>query len=149
LARAERGILHPIYRVLAPIDKPTRRDNLERLPAGLTRIGMTKKRGREARLKSEHATLYPGIEPGAWMPVETLLRHITDLIHHDRSKSGVITGTRLLHEEHFEYRGSSARPEGLPAGSTRLADASVPPGQLDPAGSVAEREPARKRGHQT
>ena len=92
---------------------------------------MTQKRGREARLRAEHAQLYPGIEPGVWMPVESLLRHITDLIHQDPFKAGVITGTRLLHQQHFEYRGSSARPEGLPEGSTRLSDSGAEAGRRD------------------
>jgi hypothetical protein len=88
---------------------------------------MTAKRGREGRLKPEHAALYPGLQPGVWVPVETLLQQVTDLIYRDRSKSGVITGTRLLHDDHFEYRGTSARPEGLPAGSTRLSDSGTAP----------------------
>jgi hypothetical protein len=86
-------------------------------------------RGREARLRGEYAELYPGIEPGLWIPVEKLLRDVTNLIHKDRSKSGVITGRRLLREEHFEYRGASARPAGLPEGSTRLSDAGTEPPQ--------------------
>lgn len=86
---------------------------------------MSTPRGRQARLRSEYAGLYPGLKPGVWMPVERLLSLVTDLIHKDRSKSGVITGPRLLHEDHFEYRGSSARPEGLPAGHTRLSDSSA------------------------
>jgi hypothetical protein len=97
---------------------------------------MTSKRGREGRLKPEHAALYPGLAPGVWFPVETLLRHVTDLIYHDRSKSRAITGPRLLHQEHFEYRGRSERPEGLPAGSTRLSDSGAEPGQ----------EPSTKKG---
>jgi hypothetical protein len=88
---------------------------------------MTAERGREGRLKQEHAALYPGLQPGVWLPVETLLRHVTELIYRDRSKSGVITGTRLLHDEHFEYRGSSARPEGLPAGASRMSDSGAGP----------------------
>lgn len=88
---------------------------------------MTAKRGREGRLKPEHAALYPGLQPGVWLPVETLLRYVTDLIYQDRSKAGVITGTRLLHQEHFEYRGTSARPEGLPGGWTRLSDSGADP----------------------
>lgn len=60
-----------------------------------------------------------------WMPVEKLLSLVTELIHKDRSRSGVITGPRLLHDDHFEYRGSSARPEGLPDGYTRLSDSSA------------------------
>jgi hypothetical protein len=92
---------------------------------------MSQKRGREARLRTEHAQLYPGIEPDVWMPVESLLRHITDLIHQDSSRTGVITGTRLLHQQHFEYRGSSVRPEGLPEGATRLSDSGAEPGRRD------------------
>jgi hypothetical protein len=88
---------------------------------------MTGKRGREGRLKPEYAALYPGLQPGVWLPVETLIRHVTELIYKDRSKSGVITGTRLLHDEHFEYRGTSARPEGLPIRSTRLSDSGTEP----------------------
>jgi hypothetical protein len=90
---------------------------------------MSEPRGREARLRSKYSKLYPGLKAGIWMPVETLLRHITDLIHQDRSKAGVITGTRLLHDEHFEFRGSSARPEGLPEGSTRMSDSGAEPSQ--------------------
>jgi hypothetical protein len=101
---------------------------------------VTQKRGREARLSTEHAHLYPGIEPGVWMPVENLLRHITDLVHQDNAKAGIITGTRLLRQEHFEYRGSSARPEGLPAGSTRLSDSGMEPGRRE----VTETRPAAR-----
>lgn len=90
---------------------------------------MGKPRGREGRLKKQHAKLYPGLTPGAWTPVEKLIQHVTDLIHKDRSRSGVITGGRLLHEDHFEYRGSSARPDGLPEGSTRLSDSGAEPGE--------------------
>lgn len=109
---------------------------------------MNQKRGREARLRPEHAKLYPGLEPDVWMPVETLLRHITDMIHQDRSKAGVITGTRLLHQEHFEYRGSSDRPEGLPAGASRLSDSGAEPSQRGTMEShPAARTPAEKGGH--
>jgi hypothetical protein len=84
-------------------------------------------RGREARLRTEHAGLYPGLRPGVWMPVEKVLQHVTDLLHKDRLRSGVITGRRLLHADHFDYRGISPRPEGLPEGSTRLSDSSAEP----------------------
>lgn len=88
---------------------------------------MTAQRGREGRLKPEHAALYPGLQPGVWLSVETLLQYVTELIYKDRSKSGIITGTRLLHQDHFEYRGSSARPEGLPSGATRMSDSETEP----------------------
>jgi hypothetical protein len=77
--------------------------------------------------------------------VEALIRHVTDLIHRDPSKSRLITGTRLLHQEHFEYRGISARPEGLPARSTRLSDSGAEPSHL-PSVGANDREPAKKRG---
>jgi hypothetical protein len=107
---------------------------------------MTSRRGREGRLKREHAALYPGLEPGVWLPVETLLRHVTNLIHHDRFKSGVITGTRLLHDEHFEFRGTSDRPEGLPAGSTRLSDLGDNPSQPGSSRRDLADGPAKERG---
>lgn len=88
---------------------------------------MTTKRGREGRLKPQHASLYPGLEAGVWLPVETLIRHVTDLIQRDPARSRVITGTRLLHQDHFEYRGISSRPEGLPPGATRLSDSGADP----------------------
>jgi len=84
-------------------------------------------RGREARLREQFAELYPGIDPGGWIPVETLLRLVTDLIHRDQSKSGVINGPRLLRDEHFDFRGASVRPAGLPKGSTRLSDSGAEP----------------------
>jgi len=93
----------------------------------------TPKRGRQARLKPEHASLYPGLKPGIWMPVEDLLRHITDLIHQDRTKAKSITGTRLLHQNHFEFRGISARPEGLPDSASRMSDAGLGPDQVETA----------------
>jgi hypothetical protein len=108
-----------------------------------------KKRGREARLKREHAHLYPGLDPAAWMPVEDLLRHITELIHQDRAKAKVITGTRLLHQGHFEFRGTSARPDGLPSGATRISDSGLEPSELEAApGRVSEpgAEPEGGRG---
>lgn len=105
---------------------------------------MSTKRGREGRLKPQHASLYPGLEPGVWLPVETLIRHVTELIHRDPSKSRVITGTRLLHQEHFEYRGVSERPEGLPSGVTRLSDASVEPSAPPSAAESSERANGRE-----
>ena len=106
---------------------------------------MSTPRGREARLRTEYAGLYPGLKPGVWMPVEKLLRHVTDLIHKDRSRSGVITGRRLLHDDHFEYRGASDRPEGLPEGYTRLSDSGAEPSQPTGSSGLSGREPVKRR----
>ena len=78
--------------------------------------------------------------------METLIRHVTNLIHKDPSRSPIITGTRLLHQEHFEYRGASDRPEGLPTGSTRLSDAGAAPSESPASRESYEGEPANKRG---
>jgi hypothetical protein len=91
---------------------------------------VTPPRGRQARLKAEHAYLYPGIEAAEWMPVETLIHRVVTLLYGDPSKSGVITGERLLRDDHFEFRGQSSRPSGWPASLSRMSDAaSKPPGK--------------------
>ena len=103
---------------------------------------MSAPRGREARLRSQFAPLYAGIMPGIWVPVELLLSQVTELIHNDRTKSGVITGPRLLRDEHFDFRGASARPVGLPDNSTRLSDAGAEP----PSHSVSEGDQDHGKG---
>ena len=105
---------------------------------------MSSKRGREGRLKPQHASLYPGLEPGVWLPVENLIRHVTQIIYQDPSKRRVITGPRLLHQEHFEYRGASERPEGLPASASRLSDSSAEPRTFPP--HQAEADQGNQRG---
>ena len=86
-------------------------------------------RGREARLKADFAYLYPGLEAGAWTPVEVLINRVVTLLYGDPASSGRITGARLLREDHFEFRGASPRPEGWPEGLTRMSDAATPPEQ--------------------
>jgi len=104
---------------------------------------MGTKRGREGRLKPQHASLYPGLEAGVWLPVETLIRHVTELIHREPSRSRIITGPRLLHQDHFEYRGASERPEGLPPEASRLSDAGAEPRAFPP---QADSGPRNQRG---
>jgi hypothetical protein len=129
IPRVQRGIL-----VAGFFSPPPDRHLLTRLSwnsagrANAEGFRMTAKRGREGRLKQEHAALYPGLKAGTWLPVETLIRHVTDLIHRDRSRAEAITGPRLLHQEHFEFRGRSARPEGIPPESSRLSDSGADPG---------------------
>jgi hypothetical protein len=84
-------------------------------------------RGREARLKPDFGYLYPGIEAGAWTPVEGLINRVVTLLYGDPASSGRITGARLLRDDHFEFRGASPRPEGWPAKLTRMSDAAAPP----------------------
>jgi hypothetical protein len=84
-------------------------------------------RGREARLRTDFAHLYPGVDSAAWTPVELLINRVVTLLYGDPANSGRITGTRLLREDHFEFRGASPRPEGWPTGLTRMTDAAAPP----------------------
>jgi hypothetical protein len=84
-------------------------------------------RGREAKLKTDFAYLYPGIDSTTWTPVEVLINRIVTLLYGDPANSGRITGARLLREDHFEFRGASPRPEGWPVMLTRMTDAAAPP----------------------
>jgi hypothetical protein len=84
-------------------------------------------RGREAKLKTDFAYLYPGIDSTTWTPVEVLISRIVTLLYGDPANSGRITGARLLREDHFEFRGASPRPEGWPVMLTRMTDAAAPP----------------------
>jgi hypothetical protein len=88
---------------------------------------VTGARGREARLRPEFDYLYPDIEPGTWHPVELLIHRVVTMLYGDRSRSGVITGERLLRDDHFEFRGTTPRPPGLPSDLSRLSDAGAEP----------------------
>ena len=74
---------------------------------------------REARLKPEYATLYPGIQPGVWMPAsaigqQLLLWHLT--------APDMPQGERLMAQEHFDFRGGQKRVGSWINMRTRLAD---------------------------
>ena len=83
---------------------------------------MTDPGRREARLKPEYAALYPGFDPGVWQPGGIVRTRIVGLIADGRVAGGAITGTRLLRDEHFHFRGTLGRPEGWPEGRTRVSD---------------------------
>jgi hypothetical protein len=61
---------------------------------------------REARLRPEHATRYPGIQAGAWEPAAVLCDRVI--------AGGLLRGSpmgwrhRVLAAEHFEFRGGIA-----------------------------------------
>ena len=84
---------------------------------------MTAPRGRQARLRQEFDYLYPSIQAGVWMPVESLLHQVATMLYGDPGQGRNIAGERLLRGDHFEFRGESPRPEGLPPGRTRMGDA--------------------------
>ncbi|MBA3344788.1 MAG: hypothetical protein H0T44_05725 [Gemmatimonadales bacterium] len=77
---------------------------------------------REARLKPEHAALYPGVGPGEWKPVGELLDTIlSSRLLGQRSSAEFLQG-RLLDERHFEFRGESPASAMRPGPRSRVSD---------------------------
>jgi hypothetical protein len=73
---------------------------------------------REARLRPEFSSLYPGLEPGVWLPATTIGQKL--LLWH-LATSVTPQGERLMAEEHFEFRGGMG-PEGRNGARTRASD---------------------------
>jgi hypothetical protein len=61
---------------------------------------------REARLKPEYASVYPGVPPGVWMPASVIGQQL--LLWHLTAPAAP-QGERLISEEHFEFRGGQKR----------------------------------------
>jgi hypothetical protein len=59
---------------------------------------------REARLRSEFADRYPGIEPGVWFTAATLAEHLLTRFVRE-GKAGEEISPRVLDSTHFEFRG--------------------------------------------
>ncbi|HET6777961.1 MAG TPA: hypothetical protein VFH26_03655 [Gemmatimonadales bacterium] len=84
----------------------------------LQRGGLMQGNIREARLRPEFASIYPGLEPGVWLPATTigqklLLWHLTT--------AATPQGERLMAEEHFEFRGGRG-VESRNGARTRASD---------------------------
>ena len=62
---------------------------------------------REVRLKREYAALYPPLEPGVWQPAAEVGARM--LLWQVQQKGTAALGTRLLIEEHFDFRGGWTR----------------------------------------
>jgi hypothetical protein len=76
---------------------------------------------REARLRPEHAARYPYLEPARWEPAHILVEKIT--AYRMRAREGcLVSWNRVLDPEHFEFRGSSPRPEDRPPDHSRLTE---------------------------
>ena len=74
---------------------------------------------REARLKPEYASLYPGVQPDVWMPASTIGQQL--LLWHLTART-TPQGERLISEEHFEFRGGTRRVGSWINMRTRPAD---------------------------
>ena len=69
-------------------------------------------RGREARLRSEYASLYPYLEAGKWESAAVLADRV---VAHTlgRPDALFVAGERALDPVHFEFRGKQQRPRFL------------------------------------
>ena len=65
---------------------------------------------REARLKGQYVSLYPGIKAEVWLPAREVAEHIIAVVRHEGGGRGA--GGRMLAEEHFEFRGGESRDRG-------------------------------------
>jgi hypothetical protein len=79
-------------------------------------------RGREARLKPEFAHVYPVLEAGKWESAGVLTDKVTAWLLR-QAHGGLICPDRVLRPEHFEFRGTPARPASSPSGHSRRGDA--------------------------
>jgi hypothetical protein len=70
--------------------------------------------GRQARLRLEYASLYPGLEPGVWVDAGDLAEQMLTE-HLLRPSPGFMLSGRMLPEDHFDFRG------GEPAGRPRIS----------------------------
>ena len=59
---------------------------------------------REARLRSQFAERYPGIEPGVWFTAATLADHMVARLLRE-GNANIALVPRVLDPEHFEFRG--------------------------------------------
>jgi hypothetical protein len=62
---------------------------------------------REIRLKPEFAHLYPPITPGEWQPAAEVGARM--LLWQVQQRGTASLGSRLLEEEHFDFRGGWTR----------------------------------------
>lgn len=77
---------------------------------------------REARLKPEYSSFYPGVQPGIWMSAATIGQQL--LLWHLTAPT-MPQGERLLAQDHFEFRGGQRRIGSWINMRTRLADGEV------------------------
>ena len=76
---------------------------------------------REARLKPEWASLYPGILPGVWAVAAQLVPQV--LRHRLQVHPTWEFTRRILDDEHFEFRGGRPRDDSWSGILSRVEDA--------------------------
>jgi hypothetical protein len=81
---------------------------------------------REARLRSEYATLYPDLVPGVWVPACTLRDFVLERGLYQR-RTGSPIHRRLLLESHFEFRGGPSTRQPSWTGPHERSDEAIGP----------------------
>jgi len=76
---------------------------------------------RQARLRPEYATLYPGVPASEWRPIGELLDCVASARLRTGRRSGELLSGRPLDDRHFEFRGGADRPPEA-RGPSRLSD---------------------------
>jgi hypothetical protein len=74
---------------------------------------------REARLRPEFAARYPEIEPGVWEPAAELGAKL--LLWQVQQRGTAALNSRILDEQHFDFRGGWYRGDGTEL-RTRASD---------------------------
>jgi hypothetical protein len=77
---------------------------------------------RQARLRPEYATHYPGVPAGEWRPIGELLDCVASARLRSGRRSGELLRGRPLDDRHFEFRGGGDRPAGFANRPSRLSD---------------------------
>jgi len=73
---------------------------------------------RQARLKQQYASLYPGVVAGEWMPAWLL----AEQLFARAEQQGMSPRERVLVSAHIEFRGGGPRPPELRGLKTRAVD---------------------------
>ncbi len=73
---------------------------------------------RQARLKPQYASLYPGVLAGEWIPAWLLAEQLQKAAE----LRGVQAGSRVCEPSHYEFRGGRKRPPEFRDLRTRVAD---------------------------
>jgi hypothetical protein len=68
--------------------------------------------GREARLRSEFAHLYPPIGAGQWEPAGAMADRMVAWLLRQPNRIGYVSPYRVLKSEHFEFRGGTENVPG-------------------------------------
>ena len=74
---------------------------------------------REARLRPEHGALFPMLPAGAWLPASQVGTRILNWCLTHGPEAAPPMGSRLLSDEHFEFRGGAPRSPAAPLRTRR------------------------------